>query len=82
MEVSLPGRGYAAGKGQLGVCNASPLFFQNSTSLRLGIHWDANVPGTSGCIGLINWEGWEGFCRRMRDIAALRVEFVPLKVQY
>jgi hypothetical protein len=48
----------------------------------LGVHYDANVPGTSGCIGLINWEGWEGFCRRMSNIAALRVESLPLKVQY
>ena len=48
----------------------------------LGVHYDANVPGTSGCIGLINWEGWEGFCRRMRSIAALGVELLPLKVQY
>jgi len=48
----------------------------------LGIHYDANVPGTSGCIGLINWEGWQGFCRRMRNIAALGIESVSLKVQY
>ena len=48
----------------------------------LGVHWDANVPGTSGCIGLINKDGWDGFCRRMRNIAALGVEFLPLKVQY
>ena len=48
----------------------------------LGIHYDANVPGTSGCIGLINSQGWEGFCRRLRNIAAQGVEFLPLKVQY
>jgi hypothetical protein len=48
----------------------------------LGIHFDANVPGTSGCIGLIHWEGWEGFCRRLRNIAASRVESIPLIVQY
>jgi hypothetical protein len=48
----------------------------------LGVHYDANVPGTSGCIGVINWGGWEGFCRRMTNIAALGVEFLPLKVQY
>ncbi|HEY9813954.1 MAG TPA: hypothetical protein V6D31_10545 [Candidatus Sericytochromatia bacterium] len=48
----------------------------------LGVHWDANVPGTSGCIGLINWEGWNGFCRRMRNIAAQGIESLPLKVQY
>ena len=48
----------------------------------LGVHYDANIPGTSGCIGLINWEGWEAFCRRMRNIAALGINFLPLKVQY
>jgi len=48
----------------------------------LGIHWDANVPGTSGCVGLINWEGWDDFCRRMAKIASLGVKSLPLKVQY
>jgi hypothetical protein len=48
----------------------------------LGIHFDANVPGTSGCIGLINPEGWKGFCRRMRNIASLGIENLLLKVQY
>ena len=48
----------------------------------LGVHYDANVPGTSGCIGLINREGWNGFCRRMRNIAALGIESVPLKVHF
>ena len=48
----------------------------------LGVHWDANVPGTSGCIGLINPEGWQGFCRRMSNIASLGIESLSLKVQY
>jgi len=48
----------------------------------LGVHYDANSPGTSGCIGLINWQGWEGFCRRMAQIASLGVKSLPLKVQY
>ena len=48
----------------------------------LGIHFDANVPGTSGCIGVINREGWNGFCRRMATIASLRVESISLKVKY
>ena len=48
----------------------------------LGIHYDANVPGTSGCIGLINWEGWDGFSRRMAIIASLGIKSVPLKVEY
>lgn len=48
----------------------------------LGIHFDANVPGTSGCIGLINEEGWQGFCRRMKAIAALGIAKLPLTVRY
>jgi len=48
----------------------------------LGIHFDANVPGTSGCIGLINSDGWVGFCRRMAEIASLNIKVLPLKVQY
>jgi hypothetical protein len=48
----------------------------------LGIHYDANVPGTSGCIGLINWEGWNGFCRRMATIASLGVKSLSLEVKY
>jgi len=59
-----------------------PVGSGNRIRSELGVHYDANVPGTSGCIGLINWEGWQGFCRRMRNIAALRVEFLPLTVQY
>jgi hypothetical protein len=52
------------------------------TRSELGVHWDANVPGTSGCIGLINRDGWEGFCRRMAKIALLGVESLQLKVEY
>jgi hypothetical protein len=59
-----------------------PVGAGNRIRSELGIHYDAHVPGTSGCIGLINWEGWEGFCRRMRNIAALGIESIPLKVQY
>jgi hypothetical protein len=48
----------------------------------LGVHWDANVPGTSGCIGLINWEGWEALCRRLSKIASLGIKSLPLRVRY
>jgi hypothetical protein len=48
----------------------------------LGVHFDSNVPGTSGCIGLVNWDGWNGFCRRMAEIASLGVKSLPLKVEY
>jgi hypothetical protein len=48
----------------------------------LGIHFDARSPGTAGCIGLINSEGWQRFCRRMAAIASLGVKTLALKVQY
>jgi len=59
-----------------------PVISGDRVRSELGVHFDANVPGTSGCIGLINWEGWNGFCRRMRNIAALGIESLSLKVQY
>jgi len=59
-----------------------PVGSGDRTRSELGIHYDANVPGTSGCIGLINWEGWQGFCRRMAKIASLGIKSVPLKVEY
>jgi hypothetical protein len=47
-----------------------------------GIHFDANVPGSAGCIVLRKWRGWERFCERMRTIAGEGVEYIPLKVIY
>ncbi len=47
----------------------------------LGIHFDANLPGTAGCIGLMNLDGWQGFCRRLSDIAT-EVAKIPLTVRY
>jgi hypothetical protein len=48
----------------------------------LGIHRDANVPGTFGCIGLKTLRGWTAF---ERDMAKLRNEgiiMLPLQVEY
>lgn len=59
-----------------------PVGSGDRTRSELGIHWDANVPGTSGCVGLTNREGWDGFCRRMAKIAALGIKSLPLKVEY
>ena len=59
-----------------------PVGSGNRIRSELGIHYDSNVPGTSGCIGPINWEGWQGFCQRMRNIAALGIKSLPMKVKY
>jgi len=52
------------------------------TSGELGIHFDANFPGTAGCIGLPNREGWSKFCSRLLKIVAHGIETLPLTVQY
>lgn len=48
----------------------------------LGIHFDANVPGSAGCIVLRNKSGWEGFCARMDAIAKSGIRSIPLSVNY
>lgn len=47
-----------------------------------GVHFDANVPGSAGCIVLSRISGWRRFCERMQAIAKSGVKFVPLSVQY
>ncbi|MCC3409822.1 MAG: hypothetical protein JGK17_30625, partial [Microcoleus sp. PH2017_10_PVI_O_A] len=47
-----------------------------------GIHFDANVPGSAGCIVLQKRRGWDRFCERMQSIARSGVEQVSLKVVY
>jgi len=48
----------------------------------LGIHFDANVPGSAGCIVLRNRGGWEAFCHRLSEIAKSGIESIPLSVGY
>ena len=48
----------------------------------LGIHFDANMPGSAGCIVLRNQEGWKAFCDRLHAIAKLGVETILLTVNY
>lgn len=59
-----------------------PVVSDKGVRAELGIHFDANVPGTAGCIGLVNEVGWRGFCDRMAAIAESGVKSLPLKVRY
>lgn len=47
-----------------------------------GIHRDANVPGSSGCIVLTSVKGWDAFQQRMSAIAHSGVNQLPLVVTY
>ncbi len=44
-----------------------------------GIHFDANVPGSLGCIVLRTRRGWDAF---QRDIATTGLKQIPLVVEY
>lgn len=47
-----------------------------------GIHWDANIPGTAGCIGFKDARDWGSFQMRMMRIQEEGHKTVPLVVEY
>ncbi|MEZ2226591.1 MAG: L,D-transpeptidase [Microcoleus sp.] len=59
-----------------------PVSESGNTRSELGIHFDANAPGSAGCIVLKNLSGWERFCDRMEAIAKLGIKSIPLSVKY
>jgi len=59
-----------------------PVVSDKGIRAELGIHFDANVPGTSGCIGVIREFGWRRLCDRLASIADLGIKSLPLTVKY
>lgn len=59
-----------------------PVIGNSGTRSELGIHFDANVPGSAGCIVLRNREGWDRFCDRISEVAKNGIESIPLSVNY
>lgn len=55
---------------------------QGVTRGEFGIHFDANVPGSSGCIVLKNKSGFNAFCERMKQLAGSGLQSVSLQVSY
>ena len=47
-----------------------------------GVHFDANVPGSSGCVVLRTDIGWEAFGKDMKALANSGVKEIPLLVSY
>jgi hypothetical protein len=47
-----------------------------------GVHFDANVPGSSGCVVLRTAIGWEGFKKDMQNLLTSGVKEIPLLVSY
>jgi hypothetical protein len=46
-----------------------------------GIHFDANQPGSLGCLVLKNQRGWDAFRRDLEPIARI-IKSIPLIVEY
>ncbi|MEG4497587.1 hypothetical protein QUB05_05550 [Microcoleus sp. F10-C6] len=59
-----------------------PVVSDKGVRAELGIHFDANVPGTAGCIGVVREFGWRRLCDRLASIANLGVKSLPLTVKY
>ncbi|MDJ0661568.1 MAG: hypothetical protein QNJ42_19085 [Crocosphaera sp.] len=47
-----------------------------------GIHYDANAPGSAGCVVIRNKMAWEAFQEMMGHYRAAGLESVPLIVEY
>lgn len=47
-----------------------------------GVHFDANVPGSAGCIVLPIQSHWDTFRRFMADCSARKIQQIPLSVVY
>jgi len=47
-----------------------------------GVHFDANVPGSSGCVVLRTSIGWQAFEKDMKVLLASKVKEIPLLVSY
>jgi hypothetical protein len=58
-----------------------PSFVENNRGL-FGIHLDANVVGTAGCVGVKNVDAWKDFQVKMEALLSAGVTRVPLIVGY
>lgn len=47
-----------------------------------GIHFDANVPGSAGCVVLRKQTEWDSFRERMLEFAKEGIVKIPLTVEY
>ncbi|AFZ32216.1 hypothetical protein Glo7428_3756 [Gloeocapsa sp. PCC 7428] len=47
-----------------------------------GIHFDANVPGSAGCIVIPQQAHWDLFCQLMQEFRDAGIQQIPLAVYY
>lgn len=59
-----------------------PVVSSHGVRAELGLHFDANYPGSAGCVVVKNREGWRRLCDRLASIAYSGVKSLPLTVKY
>lgn len=62
----------------------TPFEVQTARATRgdFGVHFDANMPGSLGCVVLETQRGWDACRRDIKLIAAQGIDFLPLVVEY
>lgn len=62
----------------------TPFEIQTAGATRgdFGVHYDANVPGSMGCVVLLTQLGWDAFRRDIKLIMGKGVKLIPLVVSY
>lgn len=58
-----------------------PSYVANGRGL-FGVHFDANVRGTAGCIGVVNVSAWAAFEERMKGFSSMGISQLPLMIGY
>ncbi|WP_227873402.1 hypothetical protein [Aphanothece sacrum] len=55
---------------------------EGNTRGDFGIHFDANIPGTAGCLGIVDNANWQQFQRLMATYQRAGLRTIPLIVAY
>jgi len=84
-EYSIPTIGYVSNvpgiQGYFFHIQPDPISEKGRRS-QLGIHHDANAPGTAGCIGIIRRDSFDKFCDRLEELNGQGIKRLSLIVQY
>ncbi len=77
--IYLPQRGI---EGNFFKINPHMVNIWNKSRGDFGIHFDANAPGSAGCVVIINPKAWEAFQEMMGHYRNAGLSEVPLIVEY
>lgn len=58
------------------------VLIEGKTRGDFGVHFDANVPGSAGCVVLRTKVGWEALQEDFKNLASQGIKKIPLMVSY